>query len=105
MKRARNEKVTKGQRRKESAGLFFFFKLRMVESMVQGKLVRPQPKGRGSSDGNQSCVPAVGGNGGASVVWGDVDEELSDIDPESGTGTSAPVAAGVNGNSWSVGAG
>ena len=38
------------------------------------------------------------------MFWGDVDEELSDIDPESGTGTSVPVAAGVIGNSWSAGA-
>ena len=45
-------------------------------------------------------VPAVGGKGGANVFWDAVDEEVNDIDPESGTGTSVPVAAGVIGNSW-----
>ena len=47
----------------------------------------------------------MGGNRGANVFCGDVEEDVSDVDPESGTGTSGPVAAGVNGNSLSVGAG
>ena len=44
-----------------------------------------------SSRSGQLWVPAEVGNGGANVFWETVEEEVKDIDPESGTGTDVCV--------------
>ena len=54
---------------------------------------------------DQSCPSAVDGYGGTKVFCGEVEEDVKDIDPESGTGTSTPVAAGKIGKSLLVGSG
>ena len=51
----------------------------------------------------QSRSSVVDGKGGAKVVCGEVEEDVSDIDPESGTGTSTPVATGERGKSLLLG--
>ena len=39
------------------------------------------------------------GNGGGNVFGGEVDDEVRDIEAESGTGTSTPAATGESGRS------
>ena len=78
-----------------------FFKRKRGDESVQGEARTASTQKqclKPSKSCDQSCPPVVDGYGGTKVFCGEVEEDVKDIDPDSGTGTSTPVAAGKAAN-------